>query len=269
MATGKFSKGEAIRFGWAKMADNLGFFIALLIVTGLISYIFRTILKTIVESTKESAPVIFLIFSLIFSVPQMIIGMGFIRITLKFADGLKGEFSDLFSCYPLFFKYLFGSILYLGGIFLVSIPFFIWTASFRFIDYEYLFGSILTRLIALGGTILLIIPAIIWAIRFQFYAYFIIDKEAGPIEALRRSLTITKGSTWNLFLFGLLFVAINLLGMLCLLIGLFVTGPITMVAVAFVYRRLQTLTEDAQIPELAQAPKVTQTPEVMTFLKSP
>ena len=91
--------------------------------------------------------------------------------------------------------------------------------------------------------ILLIIPGIIWGIKFQFFSCFIVDKGVGPIEALKRSSVITKDAKWDLFLFNLLLILINLLGAICLLIGLFVTIPTTMVDWAFVYRRLFTQTE--------------------------
>ena len=141
--------------------------------------------------------------------------MGLIKIALRFCDKEKGEFAELFSCFPLFFKYLF--------------------------------GSILCMLIVLGGMILLIIPGIIWSIKFQFFTYFIIDKGLGPIEALKRSSAITKGAKWDLFIFGLLLGLINLLGALCLLVGLFATIPTTIVAMAFVYRKLLAQTEIVQL----------------------
>jgi len=52
-----------------------------------------------------------------------------------------------------------------------------------------------------------------------------------------------------LFLFDLLLTLINLLGALCLLIGLFATIPTTMVAIAFVYRKLLAQTEIVQVSE--------------------
>ena len=182
---------------------------AFLIVVGLISYG----PNIIAELLKEDAPILSIIITIASRVLELIIGMGWIKIALKFCDNEKGKFADLFSCYPLFFKYLFGSILY--------------------------------GLIVLVGIILLIIPGIIWGIKFQFFSYFIIDKGCGPIEALKRSSVITRGAKWNLFLFGLLLVVINLLGAFCLLIGLFATIPTTMVASAFVYRKLLVQTEIA------------------------
>ena len=207
MVAQKFSKSEAIRFGWTTTKNNLGFFIALLIVIGL----FYFVLDFIIELIKDEALILSSIMSIVFWVLDMVIQMGLIRISLRFCDNEKGEFADLFSCFPLFFKYLFGSILY--------------------------------GLIVVGGMILLIIPGIIWGIKFQFFSCFIVDKGVGPIEALKRSSAITKGAKWDLFLFNLLLGLINLLGAICLLIGLLVTIPITMVAWAFVYRRLLAQTE--------------------------
>jgi hypothetical protein len=57
---------------------------------------------------------------------EIIIAMGLIKIWLKYADGIKGGFRDLFSCVPLFFEYLFGSILcsliVLAGLALLVVP---------------------------------------------------------------------------------------------------------------------------------------------------
>ncbi len=216
MSTEKFSKGEAVRFGWTTMKSNLGFFIGLFIVVGLICFA-PGIIQALVG---EESPFLSTIITVPFLVLQLVITMGLIRISLRFCDGERGKFADLFSCSPLFFKFLF--------------------------------GSILCGLIILGGTILLIIPGIIWNIKFYFYSYFIVDEGVGPIEALKRSSAITKGVKWDLFLLGLLLGAINLLGALALLIGLFATIPTTLIAAASVYRKLLTQTEVAQTPEPPQ-----------------
>jgi len=207
MTTKKFSKGEAIRFGWNTMKGNIGFFIGLLMVVGLISFA----PSIIADLMRKNTPILSIIIDIASWILSMIVSMGLIRITIRFCDNEKGKFGDLFSQYPLFFKYLFGSILY--------------------------------GLIVLGGTILLIIPGIILGIKFTFFDYFIIDKKLGPIEALKRSSQITKGVKWDLFLFFVLLGLINLLGALCLLVGLFATIPTTIVATVFVYRRLLAQTE--------------------------
>ena len=61
---------------------------------------------------------------------------------------------------------------------------------------------------------------------------------------------MTNGEQYrDLFLFGLLLDLINLLGAICLLIGLFATFPTAMVAMAFVYRKLLVQIEITQLPE--------------------
>lgn len=202
MATQKFSIGEAIEFGWNITKFNLGFFIVLLIIAGLI----LIIPGTFSQLTRHNAPGLSIILSIGSFVLQLIIGMGLIRIALRFYDNEKAEFSDLFCCLHLFFKYLLGSILY--------------------------------GLIVSAGMILLIIPGIIWAIKFYFFGYLIVDKGLGPIEALKRSSAITDGVKWDLLLFGLLIFGINLIGAIPFFLGWFVTIPIAMVATAFVYRKL-------------------------------
>jgi len=157
------------------------------------------------DQIREQSALSFIV-NLVFFIFNMIIAMGVIKIALKFHDGQKGKIADLFSCLNLFFKYLLGSIVY--------------------------------ALIVLGGLILLIVPGIIWAIKFQFFSYFIVDKELGPIESLKQSAKITKGAKWTLLFFGLLAGSINLLGALLLLVGLFATVPTTMMAEAFIYRKL-------------------------------
>ncbi|MCD6147811.1 DUF975 family protein [bacterium] len=211
----KFSKSEAVRFGWNTTRSNLGFFIGLLIVVGMIYFV----PDFIAEFLKRDAPVLSFIIDIISWILGIVVQMGLIKIALRFCDNQRAKLADLFSCPSLFFKYLFGLILY--------------------------------QLIVLGGTILLIIPGIIWAIKFQFFDYFIIDKGLGPIEALKESSAITRGAKWDLFLFDLLLGFINFLGAICLLIGLFVTVPIAMVAMAFVYRKLLAQKEISQALELS------------------
>ncbi len=209
-----FSDGEAILFGWKTMKDNLGLFIGILITMILVN-VLPDIMGEVIE---KKIPVLSIIIYVAFGILHLIITMGFLKIVLGFCDNEKPGFVELFSCYRLFFKYLFSTILYM--------------------------------LIVSGGLILLIVPGIIWSIKFQFYPYFIIDKGMGPVEALKASASITQGAKWELLGFGLIIGIINLLGALCLVIGLFATLPTTWVAYAFVYRKLLEQTEMVQLKTL-------------------
>jgi uncharacterized membrane protein len=99
----------------------------------------------------------------------------------------------------------------------------------------------------MGGFLLFIVPGIIWAVKYHLCFYFVVDKGLGPIAAIKASGRTTMGVKWELFGFGIVCAMINMLGMLCLIIGVFATYPTVVVAYALVYRQLL-----AQTPQLEE-----------------
>jgi uncharacterized membrane protein len=204
MSEKRFSIHEAIKFGWDTMKGNAGFLIVLLI----IAFLIENLPGIIAKSVRNDLPVASSILYLTGWLLGFIVQMGLIKVCLKFCDGIKGQLDDLLSSFNLLATFAVGSVLYF--------------------------------LIILGGLILLIIPGIIWGIKFSFYSYFIVDKGLGPLQALKASAVATVGAKWDLFLLGLLLLLINLAGALCFLVGLLATVPTSMIAYAYVYRKLST-----------------------------
>ena len=202
METAKFSKKEAISFGWAKMKENFWFFFLLI----LIMWFFQFAPEITDRYFKENYPILAVIFKIIFSVISVIISIGFLKIVLEIHDNKQPRVSDLFSSYKLFFRYYFASMLYALAVF--------------------------------GGLLLLIVPGIILAIRCQFYGYLIVERKAGIISSLNKSFSMTKGNGMNLFLFMLLSMGIMLLGILALVVGIFAAFPTVFMATTFIYRFL-------------------------------
>ena len=190
----KFSKGEAIKFGWDTTTGNLGLFIVALVIVVAIG------LMPMVASGS-------LVVAVVAAVLNLVVGIGVMRMALRFVDGEKGELVDLFSKIPLIVTYLIAS---------------------------FVVGIVVTV-----GFCLLILPGIYWAVRLYMFPWVIVDKEVGPFEAIRQSWSMTEGSFWNLFLLGFLLCLINILGTMALLIGLLVTIPLSVVAVGYVYRHLE------------------------------
>lgn len=198
----RFSKGEAVKFGWDTTKGNLGFYIVVLILYMLLPNI-PDIITSVAVPNNPTLEASSSIFSLILSGALM---MGFIKINLRFVDNRRPELGELFSCFELLLKYLGATILYV--------------------------------LIVMAGTLLLIVPGIIWAIKFSFYPYIIVDKDLGIIDSFKKSSEITNGVKNDLFVFGFLLGLIVLLGALAFLVGLFAALPTAMLAIAFVYRKL-------------------------------
>jgi hypothetical protein len=200
--TPRFSIGEAVQFGWDVAKRHIGFFVLVII----ISLVVAGVVDGVQEATKTTAPFLAFLFGLASIVVGQVLGIGYTRISIKFADGLTPELADLWSGYPLFFKYLFTSLLY--GI-MVAV-----------------------------GLILLIVPGIILAVRYGLCTYLVVDRGLGPMDALRTSAELTQGSRWSLFLLGLVLLGVVVLGALALVIGLLWAAPTALVAAAFAYRKL-------------------------------
>lgn len=220
MSESRFSIKEAIGFGWKTVKGNIGFFIALLI----IAFLIENIPTFVGEFVAEDFPVISFILVLAGFVLSIVVQLGFIRISLKFCDGTKGKFDDLLASFNLFFKFIAASFLY--------------------------------GLIVFAGILLFIVPGIIWGVKYSLFSYFIVDEGLGPIAAIKASGAATDNAKLDLFLFGLLLGLINLAGALALLVGLFVTVPISMVAYAYAYRTLTGKTQKTHAPTSNHATNV-------------
>lgn len=102
----------------------------------------------------------------------------------------------------------------------------------------YLVVKIITTIAVLAGLVLLIIPGIIVALTFLFATYLVVDTGKGPIEALKESARLTKGHKWALFMLMLALIGLNILGVLALGVGLLVSVPVSLLAIAHTYRTL-------------------------------
>jgi uncharacterized membrane protein len=234
MSSKSFSYREVLGFGWSAMKANFWFFVGVCVVLFLMSLLGQ-ILGRIMERYPGAIPPFwfFALFAVTFII-QIILGIGLIKITLSFCDGLKPRFSTLFNGLDCFWRYLGTGLLYgliIGGSSIACVlPFALLSKVMR------------SPRLALPGFVVFFILVIILSIKFGLCFYFVVDKGLGPINALRASSRATKGAKWSLFVFGILCGLINLLGMLCFFVGLFATVPMVMVAMALVYRQLSEQT---------------------------
>lgn len=132
--------------------------------------------------------------------------LGIITLSLQYADGQPVTFTDFFSKIHLVIKYFV--------------------------------ASIVAGLATLIGLICLVIPGIIIATRFSLYGFLIVDKDMGPIEALKASWRLVKGVTWRVLGFFLATLLVTVLGLLCFGIGILFAFPTAAIATALVYRTL-------------------------------
>lgn len=198
-----FSKGSAINFGWETVKSKFWFIIGIYLVVLIINSFPGILTET--KVVVEDSPA-FWVEQILTWIVSLITTMGTIRICLNLYDNREVRFSDLFTNYKPFLRML-GTTILIG-------------------------------IICVVGFILLIIPGIIAALRLQFAVFLVIDEGLGPIEAIKKSWALTKGSAWNLFLFWLLTILIVILGFVCLIIGILVAAPVTYLGLTYIYRQL-------------------------------
>ncbi len=101
-------------------------------------------------------------------------------------------------------------------------------------------ASLLVSIIIGIGFILFIIPGIIFACKLAFTPYLVVDRKMGVIEAVKEGWRMTNGHAWKVFLIGLLAIPINIAGLICLGVGVIVTGMWTSLAFASLYHAVDS-----------------------------
>lgn len=116
----------------------------------------------------------------------------------------------------------------------------------RFIPY--VITSILTALCVLVGLILLVVPGIIAVTGLALSPYLVVDRKMNPIDAMKKSWELTKGSRLTIFFLILIAILVNIAGALLLFIGLIVSIPVTMLAFVSMYRSFMPREESSPAP---------------------
>lgn len=206
----------AMTFAWETFKTNFLFVIGLFIA---VSFIVAFV-NLVGESDSVDTWFAQVIVEIIGTLVELMLDMGVIVITLKLVAGEKSEFSDLFS--------RAGYVLH------------------------YLAAAVIVGVMVVLGLVFLIVPGIYVGIRLSFFGYYIVDEGVGPLDALQKSWDLTRGVVMELFLFWLLVFAINLVGVLFLLVGIFASLPVTALMTAYMFRQLQGPPPDAET-QVAQA----------------
>jgi uncharacterized membrane protein len=152
--------------------------------------------------------VISLLFALLSSVPliQGPLIAGFHIFTMKKLLGRKAEFGDLFTGFNFFVPTLV--------------------------------ASLLIGLFTFAGTLLCIIPGLVVAAMYKFTYLFIVDKKMDFWPAMQASHAVVKNDYVGFTLFLVLAFLVNVLGVLCCIIGLLVTIPVTFAAITVAYKEI-------------------------------
>jgi len=194
-----FSIGESLRIGWKIVTTHFWFFVGAM----LIVVIGSSIPGAVLALARVENEIAIIIANILSGVIGIILEIGFLKLALSFVRTGNASYVDFYRYAKLFFKYLA--------------------------------VKILLALVVIAGLILFIIPGIVWALRFQFATYLVVDRNMGPLQAMRQSSVMTAGYKWDLLGLHIVLGIVGLLGVLALLVGIFIAAPIALIARTFVY----------------------------------
>ena len=186
-----------IIFGWNTLKANLKFFVALMTIVGIASFL-PQLFSLILPSGEGSSwwPLslsIFAVLIILSIIINIMFQVGLINISIIFRNGETPQIRDLYSSTPI-------------------------------VLVNYLVATFFYGLMVAVGLLLLIVPGVFLALKYQFYGYLITDRGMGPFDALKESGRLTDGAKKDLLVFWLTLLCGIFVIMLVL--GLFVALPI-------------------------------------------
>lgn len=138
---------------------------------------------------------------------QMVLAYNQTKMTLSLVENKKQEYKSLF--------------VYEGGE--------VW---------NWLLSSFAYAAVVIVGLILLIIPGIYLALKYMYVPYLVLDKKMGIKDAFNKSAEMTDGNKWKIIGLGITSFAVVLLGIVCLIIGVFPATVVVTFASVYVYKLL-------------------------------
>lgn len=232
----EFSKKEIITSAWNILKPNLGLMVLVIV------FIFslNIILGIVQDRLLQDITIQSILFTVAAYLFQMGLNLGMLRICLNLIYNKGGDFSQLFGSFHLLIPYLLASLITLSILLLAAAPGIILLLSSISSDLDMLqvvetWGGVSTTI----PVLIIIIPLVYISLRLQFYDYFLVDGENNVVEAVKKSMAITKGYVMELFLLGAVMSIIVLVSIIPLGAGLFISIPLATMVNTYVYQKLK------------------------------
>lgn len=235
----RFSREQALVFGWNMMKKHIWLFVLISVVQLLVWAVFGVFayLSTRFGPGQVSLPWIagMIAYVLLAFFFFLLFSVGLTKISLKAHDGKAFGVSDLFTGVGLVFKYLLAGIV---NFVIIVGPFIVLRVATGFM--KDLFSETVLLIGGLVAALLLAIPVSILLMKFYLWGIVVVDKGLWPLAALKLSSQYTARAKTDVALFNILLLGINLIGSnVPLMLGLFVSTPVALLAYAHMYRQLE------------------------------
>ncbi|MDH6282507.1 hypothetical protein [Prescottella agglutinans] len=189
--------GDAISYAWRKFAGNALSWVVLMLIAGIIEGLLNWAFN------DRNTFVTSLIGTLVITIVGYLIQAAFVTGALQEADGTKPSIGSFFQLRNI------GAVIV--ACFLVGV-----------------FTTV--------GLVLLIIPGLIVMFLTWWTLQFVIDQNQDPLTAIKSSFGAIASNWGTLLLLALALIGLNILGLIPLGLGLFITVPMTIIASTYAYR---------------------------------
>ncbi|HEV3245179.1 MAG TPA: hypothetical protein VG102_02390 [Candidatus Paceibacterota bacterium] len=231
----EFTAGSCVRFGWETFKKRPWFLIGIILLANVIYGVLSTALGDLQNFGSALA---FLAF--IASLAVMIVyKMGSVNFQLKAVDDVANlQLKDYWHPYP-FWNYVLVTILIFLCCLLAFIAALVCAGVFGGIAY-FIAGGNAGILVFLGALVVFaIIFVLLVVIRFLFAPYLVIARGTLAMDAMKQGAHMTEGNREKVLLLLVLLALVNILGLVCLIVGLLVSIPVSMIAMARAFRILE------------------------------
>ena len=158
------------------------------------------------------------------------LNLGFIQICLNILKKKKYNIKQLVGSFHILVPYIITTFFYILAIIIVSTP--------GIILLIISINSNIFQIIYYIGIFSAIMPPLYLSLRLQFYIYFLVEEECGLIESINKSMNISKGHIYQLFILGIILSIIIQVSMIPYLLGLIITIPFSKLATTYLYIQL-------------------------------
>ncbi len=236
-----FSIGEMITFGWETFKRRPWFFVGAVCLLLVVQFALQML---------SAIPVLGFIFSV---VAGIFVGMGMIRLFLGAHDSVETASFAVFKNTVGFWRYIGAGILKgaitAGPIFVAGIVAAMSIGALAQASGKPTMGSSSVLLV-----VIIALLAVAWMLyasaRLTFVQYLVLDAGKGPGDAIKESFRATQHVAGKIILFTIVLGLLNILGAIALLVGLLVSIPVSLLAMAHLYRTLcpNAVVSDAPAP---------------------
>ena len=181
--------------------------------------------------------------------------LGIIRISIDAVDGEAPRFGAFQESLPRMLNFIIFNIITLAFYVISSVIIILVGALSCNIPLTTLASASVEAMATIYMWIIIaFIPLIYISIRLFFAPYLLVDRNMGAIEAIKMSWKATETMQGKIFLFILFNLLFCILGIICFVVGIFVTYMLLIYASASLYRQVfpsgiqdPLLTEDANV----------------------